>query len=340
MSARAGRFAVTLVLLGLLAVALAPSCSLPKDELESRLLALPKNAAFAAEGMERVAVTVTADDGPREVTARVVRLPAAASDPQAAARPAVVLVHGTPGSLFSWSDLVFGAGRLAGRAPLVLVDVLGHGITDAEIDELGFQDCADWIVAVLEALDLRDVVLVGHSYGGEFAWRAALDAPDRVARLVLSSSAGYTRADDEWLPEEEAMRELALADIGWWFNSEERVEVALQPHFREDVTGSDRLAEMTAVLDNADNWRAMVDLARDENGDRAAELTELRQPTLLLWGAEDIAYSVDDWARRFAADIPHATLLPLDGAGHYPAEETPAAYAEALLAWIDARAGD
>ena len=72
----------------------------------------------------------------------------------------------------------------------------------------------------------------------------------------------------------------------------DKVVVALQPHFAEDVTGSDRLAEMTGVLDNADNWNAMIDLARDENGTRQAELREISQPTLLLWGAEDIAYTI------------------------------------------------
>ena len=47
----------------------------------------------------------------------------------------------------------------------------------------------------------------------------------------------------------------------------------------------------------------MVDLARDENGEREHELSQLEPPTLLLWGADDIAYTLDHYAQRFADEI-------------------------------------
>src|SRR5262245_48639528 len=77
------------------------SCrSLSKDEVEERLLALPKNAGFREIGLTRRTMTIPI--GGADVAAEVtfLRTPAGA-----APRPVVVLVHGTPGSLFTWGDV-------------------------------------------------------------------------------------------------------------------------------------------------------------------------------------------------------------------------------------------
>ena len=83
------------------------------------------------------------------------------------------------------------------------------------------------------------------------------------------------------------------------------------------------------------NWRAMVALCRDENGNRQSDLGQVGQPTLLLWGAEDIAYPVDRFAKAFEEAIPDARLAVIEGAGHYPFEERPAETAAALLAFLE-----
>ena len=135
-------------------------------------------------------------------------------------------------------------------------------------------------------------------------------------------SSGVRRRDADWLPEELEMRDNSLAKIGWLINARERIEVALAPHFRE--LPPDRVEEFFLVCSNASNWKAMVDLARDENGKREHELSQLKPPTLLLWGADDIAYTLDYYAQRFVDEIPNARLVALPETGHYPHEERPA----------------
>jgi pimeloyl-ACP methyl ester carboxylesterase len=319
-----------LVLVALtLLVGVAACSSLDKDELERQLLALPKNAPFDELGVNRQMVTVELEGEATEGELRTVHIPA---DDALDATP-LVLIHGTPGSLFNWSELLFGAGQLAGWRDTWLIDVLGHGITPTDPGDVTFQRCADWVAGALRTLDLGPVDLVAHSYGGEFAWRLALDHPELVRRLVLIDSAGMPREDDEWLPEEEAMRELTGAGFGYLLNDRERIATALQPHFREPVT-ADQLVEMFLLCENADNWGAMVDLARDENGERAAELTGLDMPTLLIWGADDFAYTVDRFARRFEEAIPDVRLELIAECGHYPHEERPAEVAALLRAFL------
>ncbi|MDF1801074.1 MAG: alpha/beta hydrolase, partial [Planctomycetota bacterium] len=195
-----------------------------------------------------------------------------------------------------------------------------------------FQKGADFVAAVVAALDLPPVHLVGHSYGGEFTWRAALDAPELFRSLTLTSSSGYARTDDQMFPEEVEMRENSLADIGWWLNSPDRVETALAPHFATIPPG--RTQEFFLVCENASNWRAMVDLVIDETGGRSDELPGLDLPVLLLWGAGDLAFPPETFGQRFLADLPDARLVTVD-AGHYPPEERPVEYTAALASFLE-----
>jgi pimeloyl-ACP methyl ester carboxylesterase len=146
------------------------------------------------------------------------------------------------------------------------------------------------------------------------------------------SSSGFPRADDEWFPEEVKMREMWLAKLGWLLNSRDNVRGALQPHFQVPVP-DDHVEEVFLMCENRDNWRAMIDLARDENGTRAGELSRLHQPTLLLWGAQDSASRPETVAERVRATLPSARLERIEGAGHYPQEEKPAEVARAIAAF-------
>lgn len=308
--------------------ALAGCRSLSKEELEERLLALPKNAPARAAGLARREVVLDVDGERR--TLELTHLAVPAERPEPGRRP-VVLVHATPSTLFSWTELVFGGEGFRGLSAerdVYALEVVGHGVARGDASPYGFQRCADWVAAAIEALDVGPVHLVGSSYGGEFAWRAALDRPEGVASLALLDASGYERRPGDWLPEEVQMRENRLARFGWLLNSRERIESALAPHFR--TIPPDRVEEVFLVCENADDWQAMVALARDENGDRADELRDLEPPTLVLWGADDVAYPVDAYARRFAEDVPDVRLVTLPDTGHYPHEERPAEVAREL----------
>jgi non-heme chloroperoxidase len=102
----------------------------------------------------------------------------------------VVLVHGLPGSAYGWGalpELLVGAGR-----HVVVYDRKGYGFSDPrpEAEPATFESNAKDLVALLAALDLQDVTVVGWSYGGGTALRAAALEPQRIARLVLIGSAG------------------------------------------------------------------------------------------------------------------------------------------------------
>ncbi len=310
------------------------SCrSLDKQDLLQRLAALEKNQALGPLGSGTLSVDL--GSGAEIRPFRYYR-----SGPQTTLRQPVVLVHGTPSTLYSWSEILAGgSGTSADGAPVafeglaadrdvVAIEVTGHGVAAPDPGPASFDRCARFIVAALEALELSNVHLVGSSYGGEFVWRAALLAPDRIGSVSLIDSSGFPRRDEDWLPEEIAMREMSLARYGYLLNSRSRIETALAPHF--NGIPPDRVEEFYLVCANASNWQAMVDLARDENGLAAPQLAQLRQPALVLWGAADAAYPVEVYGQRFADTIPDARLRILPDTGHYPHEQRPRATLEVL----------
>lgn len=318
--------------LGLVAAGAVAGCAgMKKSEVEARLLALPKNEGLAALGLQRRKAKVVLEGREVELEYVWVHSPAKAG---ATAGP-IVFVHGTPASLFNWSLLWFDgreASKLVGEVDLYAFDVVGHGVMRTSAPPYTFQSCADSVRGFLELLDLHDVTLVGQSYGGEFAWRAALDAPERVSKLVLMDSSGYARKDGEWLPEEEKLRNWPGAQFGYLLSSRERIRPALQLHFSSPIR-DDQLDEMSVLCENADNWKAMTQLCRDENGTREKEIASVRQPTLLLWGERDIAYTVEKVAKRFAHDIAGSLLVLAPGVGHYPQEEAAPFVRDQLLAF-------
>jgi 3-oxoadipate enol-lactonase len=312
--------------------------SLAPEEVERRLLALEKNAPLRGRTLERR--TVEVELGGERRTLEVVALHAGAPRED---RAPVLLVHGTPGTLCAWVDVVLGGAGFAGLAAereVFAVEVLGHGFAPGGGEPFDFALGARFVALAAEVLGLSGAHLVGHSYGGEFAWRAARDRPELFASLTLIDASGLPRGEDEFLPEEVAMRAHPLAKLGWLLNSPARVRTALAPHFR--ALPEDVLAEFVLSASRRTTWHAMVDLVRDESGARAADLAGLALPTLLLWGAHDLAYPPERFAREFAARIPDARLEILPDAGHYPHQETPAAVVERLerfLSDVESAAG-
>jgi haloalkane dehalogenase len=116
--------------------------------------------------------------------------------------PVVVLMHGEPTWSFLYRCLIPVLTRA--RLRVIAPDLVGFGRSDkpTEIADHTYSRHVEWMRAVLlDALDLRDITLVGHDWGGLIGLRIVAEHPDRFARVVATNTGlpdGRHRMPDSW----------------------------------------------------------------------------------------------------------------------------------------------
>jgi haloalkane dehalogenase len=119
----------------------------------------------------------------------------------------VVLLHGEPTWSFLYRTMI---PPLASAARVIAPDYLGFGRSDkpTEIGWYTYDRHYDSLRRLVEELDLRALTIVGHDWGGPIGLRLAVEAPDRVERLVImNTGVGAGRPPNEvWLRFRELVR--------------------------------------------------------------------------------------------------------------------------------------
>lgn len=218
---------------------------------------------------------------------------------------------------------------------IVLFDYVGHGGSDRgayDADRYSTLDgFAQDVLDVIDALDVRDVILVGHSVSGIVGVLAINRSPERFERLVMVAPSpryindppdyhgGFERADIEGL--------LDMMDknyIGW--------AGALAPMVMGNPDRPELGAELNTSFCSTDPVIARQFAHATFLGDNRSDLTRLRVPSLVLQCSEDaIAPQVGEYVARVT---PGSTFRQLRATGHCPhlshPEETIAAMQDYL----------
>ena len=246
--------------------------------------------------------------------------------------PAVVLVHGSNSSLFTWEGW---ADALSKNHRVVTLDMPGHGLTGPDPRErYSAAEMADFLDHFTTAVGVDHFVLAGNSMGGNVAWHFAILHPARLSALVLVDSAGLPR--DE--PKPFAFRMIAMPGLGRIVRWETPKAMVAQSA-RDTYADPSRMTD--AVIDRYDDL-----LLRDGNREATRErfakgdddlynrLGEIHVPTLILWGARD-HWILPKYANQFHDRIAGSKLVMLDGLGHVPMEEDPVASVAPAKTFID-----
>jgi pimeloyl-ACP methyl ester carboxylesterase len=231
--------------------------------------------------------------------------------------PVVVFCHGVTLSSRVWSKQ-FDAFPAAGfRA--VAFDSRGHGESRAGDTGHSLDNLADDLRTVLEELDLRDVVLVGHSMGGMSVQAFAIRHPEvieaRVRGLVLMSSSSHNLVSDAKRVRGAVERVLNLGpDVGTFMRQRNLGLLLANIGFGDNPHPShvEATREMLAGCDKETTREAVSALL---HLDLTEGLPQLQIPTLVVVGTADALTPPRD-SRRIAELVPGARLVEYPGAGH------------------------
>jgi sigma-B regulation protein RsbQ len=221
------------------------------------------------------------------------------------------------------------------RFRVVVFDYVGFGRSDvASYDFDRYTDLdayADDVLAIIEALDLRDVVFVGHSVSAMIGVLAAVRRPDSFAKLVLVGPSPRYIDDDGYIGGfasediDELLGALEANYLGW--------SSAMAPVIVGNPDRPELGEELTASFCQADPRIAHQFATVTFRSDTRDVLTEVAIPTLVLQCREDAIapMAVGEFVHR---SIPGSTLLVLDATGHCPNLSAPEATVAAISAFI------
>ena len=235
----------------------------------------------------------------------------------------IVLIHGTSASLHTWDGWT---DALKGKRRVIRMDLPGFGLTGPAPDgDYSMTRYADFIAALLDQLGVRRAVLAGNSLGGGVAWRTAVQHPERVSRLVLVDASGYP------LQSTSVPLGFRLAQIEWLKPVMSRllprrmIESSVRNVYADPgkVTPElvDRYYELTLRAGNRESLTQRMKL-RETDAQSAGLIATIRQPTLILWGAQDRLIP-EPSGQSFHKDIAGSQYVVFDSLGHVPQEEDP-----------------
>lgn len=243
--------------------------------------------------------------------------------------PCVVLLHGTAASLHTWEPWV---AALKDSFTVLTVDIPGFGLTGPEPNhDYSTNAYNDFLNQLTKKLSIDHFHLGGNSLGGYISWNYALDFPKRVDKLILVDASGFPH---ESPPVFKLMRNPILAPILKIISVRSLVASNLKEVYYDDTKVTESLIDRYYAMSLREGNRdALVARVKRKDKNRADQLHQIEEPTLLMWGEADLWVPYDD-ALLFDKAIPDSRIVSYRDAGHVPMEEKPIQSAQDALHFL------
>ena len=238
----------------------------------------------------------------------------------------LILIHGLGSYMEEWQNNVEFFSR---NHRVFVLDLPGSGRSDKPAVQYSFPYFSQFVLDFMDGQGIERAILVGNSMGGGVSQHVAIQAPDRVAGLVLVNSAGFSKELAI------SLRVCSLPLIGellchpsrkgvlWGLKecvhdasliTDEMVEFGYQIMSQPGATKA-FLATLRALV-NMTGLKKQVLRSFTENHN------SIKAPTLVVWGQQDRLLPVSG-AKVAEKGIPNSTVHIFDPCGHMPHLERP-----------------
>jgi pimeloyl-ACP methyl ester carboxylesterase len=230
--------------------------------------------------------------------------------------PSLVQLHGLA---LGHANFAYVSPHLQQHFQVLDYDMAGFGDSELPARPYDFSDWTNELVALLDALDIRQTHVHATSSGGPIGLQFAAEHPERVDRLVVSASFGRydTMARVASAAKRAVVSALGMGDTLAYMMA---LEAFTRPYFdTEDGKAKLEAMKRTFAAQDAAVWDHVQRLR--ENVDVTPLLPHIAAPTLFITGAEDSMTPVDSGPtgigmRQMAEAVPNGRLELIEGAGH------------------------
>jgi pimeloyl-ACP methyl ester carboxylesterase len=254
-----------------------------------------------------------------------------------------VLIHGTGSSLHTfdeWVKILLSEAKsqtLAGSGGLRIVrmDIPAFGLTGPDPQhDYSMEKYVNFIDNFLSARGIKQCILVGNSLGGQISWQFALKNPQKVSKLILIDATGYPIKSKKTVLAFQIARMPFVNKIMTFITpyalARESVENVYADKSKITEALVNRYFELTLREGNRQAFVDRLNMLYDTSN---IPIKNIKTPTLVLWGEQDLLIPKDN-AQRFHDDLPNDTLVILKNMGHVPMEENPAESLKPVLDFL------
>jgi 4,5:9,10-diseco-3-hydroxy-5,9,17-trioxoandrosta-1(10),2-diene-4-oate hydrolase len=232
-----------------------------------------------------------------------------------------LFLHSVPTSSDDWTGVLEVTGGLAPDLP-----GFGRSSKAAHLT-YSLPGYVDFVESFLTETEESSVSVVGHGWGGAIGLAFAQRYPDRVERIAIIDALPLVEGF-EWPRVIRRLRRFGVGELLMGATNERRLARTLRLGSvkPDEAWPAERIDAVWAQFDQG-TQRAILRLHRsiDPRGlaDAGAELGELDQPTLIMWGERD-PWLAPSFADAIAEHMPKARVVRLAEAGHWPWLDRPA----------------
>ena len=251
----------------------------------------------------------------------------------------LLLLHGSNSSMQTWNGMI---NVLASSYRIISFDLYGHGITGKHPnDDYSANAQISAAIKVLDAVNVDSAVWIGNSMGGWVAWRGALAKPHRVSSLVLIDASGAQGGEEaEVYFAARILKSPIIQKLAQYITPRSMVEKSIQDNYVDHTKITDTLIdqywELLRFPGNREAISHRVKTPREP--EMWNEIHNITQPTLLLWGEQDIIVPFSD-TQLYQEKLPHSKLVSYPDASHLPMEELPIKVANDIDQWLNNKPG-
>ncbi|EJF53063.1 putative hydrolase or acyltransferase of alpha/beta superfamily [Saprospira grandis DSM 2844] len=232
----------------------------------------------------------------------------------------LLLLHGAFSSLHTYNEWTK---YLKSHYRVIRLDLMGFGLTGPNsTGNYTMENHIRVLKQFLDILGLEQFHLVGNSLGGWISWEFAYRYPQRVRKLVLIDAAGFMEEENVPLPFKLAQAPIFGRVVKYVVRKPILESFLRQVYYHSDkVTHAlvDRYYELFSREGNND---AFLKLVNSPYTDHSPFLKYVSNPTLVMWGREDMWIPVHN-ADRFHKLLPYSWQKIYPRVGHIPMEEIP-----------------
>lgn len=256
----------------------------------------------------------------------------------------IIVIHGGPG--LGYAYMLDHLRELGNTHQVIFYDQTNSGLSPLDIDTSHNRLAAfiDDIDRVREAYNLEKVALLAHSWGGILAMKYALKYPERVSHLVLMNSVSSstevnekanTRLANSVSADDIQARTAILTSEAFQRRVPKAVEDLMLLGFAYQFAESRKIDELKLQLpdDFGEKSAHLGGLYQDlTNYNFTASLSEIEQPTLLLFGLKDVLapFVINEMRDAFK----DASVTGIKDAGHFPFIEKREETIEAIATFV------